>query len=130
MRRSRVVLPQPEGPSSVKNSLAFIATETPSSARTAPPAKLLTSPRQSTATSAAAPRAARAASRPARRWRLGGPARLGGARPHRSRQFHRHVRRSSPAASTAILVVIGSNMEYFIQSNEYLHSASSGFFAS
>src|SRR6516165_4522212 len=53
MRRSIVVLPQPLGPRSVKNSLARISTETPSRARTLPPEKVLTRSRHSTATTAA-----------------------------------------------------------------------------
>ena len=36
MRRSRVVLPQPDGPSSVKNSLSLIVSEAPASAVTEP----------------------------------------------------------------------------------------------
>jgi len=36
--RRSVVLPQPEGPSSVKNSFSRMATETPSSARASPKA--------------------------------------------------------------------------------------------
>ena len=50
MSRSNVVFPQPLGPSSVKNSFERMASETPSSARTAPAPKVLEMFRQSTAT--------------------------------------------------------------------------------
>src|ERR1700741_2648781 len=54
MRRSKVVLPHPDGPRSVKNSFALMVSETPSSATTEPPAKRFASFRQSTAISPSA----------------------------------------------------------------------------
>ena len=60
--RSRVVLPQPDGPSSVKNSPSWMPTDTASSAFTtwSPPPKCLETARASTitrsATRSAAPR--------------------------------------------------------------------------
>src|SRR3954451_8234615 len=47
--RSSVVLPQPEGPSRVKNSLSWMARLTPSSALTVPAPKVLVTPIASTA---------------------------------------------------------------------------------
>ena len=51
IRRSKVVFPQPEGPSRVKNSLRAIVSETPSSARTSwePPPKTFVRSRTSIA---------------------------------------------------------------------------------
>src|SRR5579872_3563588 len=54
MRRSKVVLPHPDGPRRVKNSFDLMVSEIPSSATTVPPAKRFTSFRQSTAISPAA----------------------------------------------------------------------------
>ena len=57
IRRRSVVFPQPEGPSSVKNSLSRISTETSSSALTGAPVPASNTFVTATASIAAAPRA-------------------------------------------------------------------------